>query len=356
MVVILPEVIERFAITYSEVGDLVALHQAAYFLCSVIAGIISIKTRPELIISLSTLIGGGLISLLGLVNTYAVLLIVYGILGALIAFAWVPMIRYAALHMDKKQRVLSLGTAACGTAIGFLINGFIIPPIVRYFGYVQLWLTLGLMTIVAGLLSFFTLRGFAKLAAPRNLIDQAPEYSVGLSAKEFPAFSFCFVLFLCGTGLVSFQTYYSSYLVENLNFSDARAMEAWIIPGILGAFSGIFLASVANRFSIKATVLACLATLAAMLLLLSLVQNVHVAKFAGITYGILYFGLFGLFSSLSWRIQFTNRRQVGYSVAPTCIWGLVQLPEALLVARSCITWEASRLFGLLPRQVSLWLS
>mmetsp|Transcript_29296 Transcript_29296/g.56900 ORF Transcript_29296/g.56900 Transcript_29296/m.56900 type:complete len:392 (+) Transcript_29296:1669-2844(+) len=295
MVIMWPRIIDQFGITYSDVGNLTAAHQGAYFFGSLAAGKIASLARPEITISIATVLGGTLVAAVGFTKAYVVLFAIYAVLGLLIACAWVPMVRYAALSMEKPQRIAALSIAACGTAIGFLINGFVISPALELAGFSTVWLGLGALTVLTGVASYVVLTVFAR-AATVQVIQSAPAKGAAFSVPAaFPVPVFYTMLFLCGAGLVSFQTYYSAYLVEDLSFSESAAAQAWILPGILGAFSGVFLTYLANRSSIKATILLCLGVLGCVFMALSAIPSALIASLAAVIYGIFYFGLFGLF-------------------------------------------------------------
>lgn len=294
MVTMWPEVLERFSISYDDIGMLTAAHQGAYFFASLIAGRLAITMAPELIISLSTVFGGVIIVLIGFIDQSVFLFAAYGTLGALIALSWVPMVRYAATRFDKRQRVTALSAAACGTAIGFLANGFLVPLALDSFGVFRLWVLVGSLTVLVGCVSLIMLASFhaeSVLDEHRATITQFPETA---DLPDFPTNRFCALMFFCGVGLVSFQTYFAAYLSEDLQLTEASAARAWVLPGALGSVSGLVLAFVANRCSIKRTVQLCLFVLGNAILALGLGGGSGFALFAGIAYGLLYFGLFGL--------------------------------------------------------------
>ena len=294
LVTMWPEVLVRFSISYDDIGLLTAAHQGAYFFASLIAGRLAITMAPELIISLSTVFGGVIIVLIGFIEQSAFLFAAYGTLGALIALSWVPMVRYAATRFDKRQRVTARSTAACGTAIGFLANGFLVPLALESFGVFLLWFLAGSLTILVGCVSLIMLASFraeSVLNERRATITRSPENT---DLPAFPTNRFCALMFFCGVGLVSFQTYFAAYLSEDLQFTEASAARAWVLPGALGSVSGLFLAFVANRCSIKRTVQLSLCVLGTAILALGLGGGSGFALFVGITYGLLYFGLFGL--------------------------------------------------------------
>ncbi|WP_187430192.1 hypothetical protein ROLI_046970 (plasmid) [Roseobacter fucihabitans] len=294
MVTMWPEVLERFSISYDDIGMLTAVHQGAYFLASLVAGRLATTMAPELIISLSTIFGGVIIVSIGFIDQSAFLFASYGTLGALIALSWVPMVRYAATRFDKRQRVTALSTAACGTAIGFLVNGFLVPVALESFGIFFLWVLVGSLTVLVGSVSLIILVSFraeSVLNERRITITRLPENA---DLPDFPTNLFCALMFFCGVGLVSFQTYFAAYLSKDLLFTDASAARAWILPGALGSASGLMLAFVANRYSIKTTVQLCLFVLGNAMLALGLGWGSGFAAIAGIAYGVFYFGLFGL--------------------------------------------------------------
>lgn len=294
MVTMWPEVLERFSISYDVIGMLNAVHQGAYFLASLVAGRLAIKMAPELIISLSTIFGGVIIVLIGFINQSVFLFAAYGTLGALIALSWVPMVRYAATRFDKRQRVTALSTAACGTAIGFIVNGFLVPAALESFGVLFLWVLVGSATVLVGCMSFTILVLFRPGIALNERETATTRVSKIADLPDFPNNRFCALMFFCGVGLVSFQTYFAAYLSEDLLFSAASAARAWILPGALGSASGLLLAFLANRYSIKTTVQFCLFALGNVMLALGLGGGSSFALVAGIAYGTLYFGLFGL--------------------------------------------------------------
>ena len=298
MVVTWPSVIDRFAITYADVGNLTAAHQGAYLLGSLLAGRMAVSVRPELLVSLSTVVGGALILLVGVVSDYALLSVIYASLGLLIALAWVPMVRFVALTMDKAQRVAALSIAACGTALGFLVNGFIIPPVMERYGFAELWATLGAITVLVGIASYGAFASQRRASSHSTFLNGGTPFDEPSGRSDFPALRFYSVLFLCGMGLVSFQTYYSAYLVEDLRVTQAAAAQAWILPGVLGAASGLFLTLIANRSSIKTTIQLCLVVLGSAYMALLMAGSDDVAFIAGAFYGLFYFGLFGLFPAL----------------------------------------------------------
>lgn len=258
----------------------------------------AVSDRPELVISLSTVIGGALILLVGAAREYALLFVIYAGLGLLIALAWAPMVRFVSLTIDKAQRVAALSIAACGTALGFLLNGFIIPPVMERYGFAELWTALGVITVLVGIASYGAFASLRRASSDSTVLNGGISFDEPLEQPDFPALRFYVLLFLCGMGLVSFQTYYSAYLVEDLRVTQSAAAQAWILPGVLGAVSGLFLTLIANRSSIKATIQLCLVVLGCAYMALLVAGSDDVAFVAEALYGLFYFGLFGLFPAL----------------------------------------------------------
>ena len=311
LVLIWPTIIEKFSIRYFDVGALTAFHQTMYLLSSIAAGTLVTSNRPEIAISFATIFGGVLMLSIRYIESYSLFFIVYGILGILIAYAWVPMVRYTALNMTKTVRIAALSIAACGTAVGFLVNSLFIPKAIEKFGFSNLWLGLGLVTIFIGASSYVVMRPL-KMNSQRLV---RPEWTKSVVQAEFPISIFLMISFLCGLGLVSFQTYYSAYLVEDLNYTKVAAGQAWLFPGFAGVLSGVFLTAIAYCFSVRKTIFLSLIILAIAILLMGLLNSPMSALLVSVLYGLFYFGLFGLFPALLANTvdQDTAGRVFGYA-------------------------------------------
>ncbi len=295
LVVMWPDVKARYDLDYAQVAYLVAMHQAAYLLSSIAAGYAALRVSARLLITGSTLAGGVLIAVIAFAGTFWHLLAIYTTLGALIATAWVPMIRFASQTLTPPERIAALGTAACGTAVGFLINGFVVTPVLQTQGFAALWVGAGSVTLLVGAATLAALSGLSRLPQADSVSGLGRQTATPGSKTSFPVGVFCTILFLCGFGLVSFQTYFAAYLVEDLNVSNLMAGRYWVFAGLLGAFSGVFLSYVANRSSLKLTIVLSLVALASCIALMGVLASAEVAVIAAAVYGLLYFGLFGLF-------------------------------------------------------------
>ena len=296
-VVMWPEITERLSINYSHVSVLVAFNQGAYLLMSIVAGRVAVVVSPP------ALIGGAIVGAGVLLMTFAALpwfwtlLAIYTVLGGLIALAWTPMVRFASSHMRKGDRVSALSVAACGTALGFIIDGTLALPVVRTFGFAALWLGCGAATVLVGVSTFLVLRDFRERAPAPRALGAAPAGASATAAAppDFPARTFLVVLFMCGLGLVSFQSYFAAYLVEDLGIGEKVSGQYWMASGVFGVFSGLLLSRIANRASVKTTIVGCLAVLAGAIGAMTAIGHAAVAFLVAVIYGLVYFGLFGLF-------------------------------------------------------------
>ena len=151
--------------------------------------------------------------------------------------------------IPQRHRGKALGLMSSGTAYGVFANSVIIQAFFEADGWRSIWLfTAILSAVLCGIAVALFHHGAS------NAKDMTSTQPLRSSVRELAAplpLLLLAIMFLNGLACIPFQTYLSSYLVEDHNHTITSASDVWRIIGVVGMFSGFLMGWVGDRITIR---------------------------------------------------------------------------------------------------------
>lgn len=129
---ITPDIVRELGIDYEFVGRINAFHQGAYLLFSLLGGLLCSVVSVRHLIGGSVILCGVSVTMLAFVNNPWILLCIVTLQGIFAATSWMPMVAFVAENIQEKNRGKSLGIISSGTSFGLILNGMLIPWLLKY--------------------------------------------------------------------------------------------------------------------------------------------------------------------------------------------------------------------------------
>jgi MFS family permease len=290
-----PEMTKALGLGYDAVGFASGLAQVALALAGLLSGIITPMIGTKRMILLPTLVSAVCLIVLSTTRNSTLVVILLTFLGACAGCMWVPMVAAARAEISPDHLGKALGLMSSGTAYGFMLNGLIVPPLLARWGWQSVWLVAGSLTLALVAVGAIRLGPPTARAPERAAMDsRAQSIRGGLSRRGVQVVALWLV---SGATLVPYQMYLSSMLQDAYGWPSDLAARTWSAIGVGGMLGGFLFGSIADRFSIKWTLV--------LTYLLLLLANIAVAAtdwvnavYAGvILFGLAYYAVFGLLSA-----------------------------------------------------------
>ncbi len=225
-------------------------------------------------------------------------------LGGMAASAWTPMVEVCQRFIARRHRGKVLGLISSGTSYGVFINGLLAPYMVQNHHWRDTWLAVGAGTAVLAVVATIFLAVQGVLARPPADAED-DEGGQGLQAlraagrrlrtlvmrKTILIWS---LMALNGFACISYQTYLSSYLRDELGYPVTLAGNLWTLIGFVGMGGGFAMGALADRITIRATLTLTYVLLALSSLIVLLHPNVATLYASSVTFGLAFYAIFGL--------------------------------------------------------------
>ncbi len=299
---LVPEIRRSYAIGQDAIGIITGLSQIGSMLLAAAAGILAPSLGP-----VRLMLGCVILTVICQIAFYFSSSVpVMGLLMFLFAgagpAAWVTIVVASQAIIPDAHRAKALGIMSSGTSYGLFLSGFLLPAVLGRADWRLAWLVFAGISGLALACIAWRLR---KIGGLKRQLASQPVQPIGTKSGRwrsvFSSQSAVLVMMLffgCGLALVPFQTYLSSMLQEGSGWSAQDTARVWSVVGISGMLGGIVLGSIADRFSIKWTLVAAFALIAIVVpaseMLAGNIALVYVAVFL---FGLCYFAIFGLISA-----------------------------------------------------------
>lgn len=294
---ITPEIVESLNIDYTFVGIINAGHQAAYLTFSMLGGILCSYLSIRALISSSVILCCISVFLLAFVNNPYILLIIVTLQGVFAAVSWIPMVEFVAENIQENIRGKAMGIISSGTSFGMILNGFLIPYILKTSDWHSVWFVFGIIAIVLGIVGIIWLYQLKETVDNvagkcKNEKDMSEEK---MNPKEKRnAIILTILLILTGIYLIPFQSYIVPVMQEDFGLSAQISGLAWSILGFIGIFSGFLGGILADITSAKKAMIIVHIVSIASIAAIVFFHNAVSALFACTIFGLTYNAIFGL--------------------------------------------------------------
>ena len=225
--------------------------------------------------------------------------IIFLLVGIGMTFCWVPMTDVITTYVNDKIRPTVMILITGGTCWGLLLIGYLIANSTP-----TKWQELfEIGAIVSGICFalFATFyygfnRDVMAIKSPESPKESASK--VGSSYKKLIAVIYI-SNFLMGFSFISFNSYYSVYLDEELFLNTSTIGTAWTINGVIGILSAILLGRAVGIFGYKKSIgLAYVLLISAIgALFIANISPQFFAYFAIILFALAYYPVYGMFPS-----------------------------------------------------------
>ncbi|MGI9461058.1 MAG: MFS transporter [Alphaproteobacteria bacterium] len=317
---IAPEIMKTIDFSYQQMGIATASAQMAFFIFAIASGYITNWIGELRLSRIGVLIAflslGGLI----IAKDFWLISIFLVLLGGSAAVVWIPMVMVAKQFFPKKHRGKALVIISSGPSYGIFINSILIHYLLDNFGWRSLWLATCLIAFFIYLLSLVMFRQVIKSSAIKNKKTIATQKSPSIIAalKSQPrnmTLIIIFMLFLNGLTCLPYLTYLSSWLVDEKNFDIKQTADLWRILSMVGMASGILMALLTDKISIKRTLILTYIILSLSLICLIATSGgmMLLPYLSVILFSLSFYPIYGLVPAYITRIYHKNHATVFFS-------------------------------------------
>lgn len=296
-----PEMMRDIEFTYRDMGLATGLAQAGFLCCALLSGLLTKRYGGFTIIRISLLTC--LLSLAGIAITdsFMVMSAMLVLLGGSAAAVWTPMAELSQRFFASRHQGKSLGLMSSGTAYGVFINSLLIAVVFQTYGWRAIWLISCVLVVLLCAGSFILLGRLERLdqpPKPQAKTRMRTEPTVASQIKSLPLGNTSLILCLMllnGFACIPFQTYLTSFLVDEHMFNLQNSANAWRLIGLIGMFSGFAMGALGDRITIRWSLLITYGALGLATAML-LVDQVGIFQLYVIAsaFGLAFYAIFGL--------------------------------------------------------------
>lgn len=258
---LLPEMKEGLALSYTQAGLLGTGYFFGYFIASGFAGTMAAKYGSRLVIGSSLLFMGATSVATGMSNSFGFALFARFLTGIGNAGAYIPAMALGSLLFSARKRGLATGIVSAGIGIGTSLVGLLVPLILAQpgLGWRWAWQVMGSINLGLGILCFiFLLDGHRILALGSNTLGDGLDRKRAQASprpeawREGIAFFRAMMplgltYFTFGFANVMFTTFFIVYVVKEAGLNNQTAGLMLSLIGTLGISCGIIWGAVSDR-------------------------------------------------------------------------------------------------------------
>ena len=296
-----PEMIKDIGFSYNQMGVTTGLVQAAFMLFALISGLITARFGAFRIIQLSSYTC--LLCLAGLffADNFIIISALLILMGGCAASVWVPMVEVSQQVIKPQHQGKAFGLMSSGTSYGVFINSLLIAYILPVYGWKLMWAITALIVLVLCIYSSFRLRSYNKptvINTNENVIVSSSTVSLKdriLSLPRMTTIAILLMMFLNGMSCIPYQTYLSSFLVNDRGLDVETSAYVWSIIGITGMVGGFLMGWLADKITVRWALFFTYLILTASTYTLLFVDIDKISLFAmAVSFGLAFYAIFGL--------------------------------------------------------------
>ena len=290
---------QSMSLPYDAVGLISGFVQAGFMASALLSGVMTVSFGALPVILGSIAICAAALGGLANVENVFVLGALLTVLGGCAAAIWVPMLEVCRAVISHRHQAKALGLISSGTSYGVFVNSLLITNFSTQYGWRFIWTVTSMCVAVLTLVGFMRLRRIGKKSAG----TPSPTHAGPRRRARFGIFSrkltlaVSFMMFLNGLSCLPFQTYLSSFIQGEAEFSQETAAIAWRLIGIVGMVGGFALGALADRITVRwAMTLTCGILAASCILLVVGAGNGYILPIylSAFGFGLGFYSVFGL--------------------------------------------------------------
>ncbi len=296
-----PEMIKDIGFSYNQMGVTTGLVQAAFMLFALISGLITARFGAFRIIQLSSYTCLLCFAGLFFADNFIIISALLILMGGCAASVWVPMVEVSQQVIKPQHQGKAFGLMSSGTSYGVFINSLLIAYILPVYGWKLMWAITALIVLVLCIYSSFRLRSYNKptvINTNENVIVSSSTVSLKdriLSLPRMTTIAILLMMFLNGMSCIPYQTYLSSFLVNDRGLDVETSAYVWSIIGITGMVGGFLMGWLADKITVRWALFFTYLILTASTYTLLFVDIDKISLFAmAVSFGLAFYAIFGL--------------------------------------------------------------
>ena len=296
-----PEMIKDIGFSYNQMGVTTGLVQAAFMLFALISGLITTRFGAFRIIQLSSYTCLLCFAGLFFADNFIIISALLILMGGCAASVWVPMVEVSQQVIKPQHQGKAFGLMSSGTSYGVFINSLLIAYILPVYGWKLMWAITALIVLVLCIYSSFRLRSYNKptvINTNENVIVSSSTVSLKdriLSLPRMTTIAILLMMFLNGMSCIPYQTYLSSFLVNDRGVDVETSAYVWSIIGITGMVGGFLMGWLADKITVRWALFFTYLILTASTYTLLFVDIDKISLFAmAVSFGLAFYAIFGL--------------------------------------------------------------
>lgn len=260
--VILPAMKDGLHFNYTQLGQLATGNFVGYLLMALVGGFLAARFGTRLVIALALALMGITMILTGFAETFGFAFAMRLFTGLGNGAAYVPAMALGSAWFAMERRGFATGIISAGIGGGTMIAGFIVPLILKDYGpegWRVAWYYMGgAVLVIAGITALLIRNrpeelGLHQVGAKHAVTD--PEVPKTTAAPlnwgdvyKKPAVWFLGVVyFMYGFSYPIYMTFFTAYLINEMNFSGGEAGGLFALVGGLSIFSGMICGRLSDK-------------------------------------------------------------------------------------------------------------
>ena len=260
---ILPAMQDRLGLSNVQTGTLQSWNLIGYLLTVVLAGMLSARYGPRVVIASSLLITALAMMLTGLFPWFENVRLGRFLAGVGGAGANVPAMALVSAWFGSRRRGLAAGAGVGGSSLGLMVTGPLVPLLLSRYGaegWRVSWFVLGGLAFAVFVLCVIFLRnrpdelGLAPVGEneSESLRRQAAQRAGVLDWSQVYRSSTLWhlaaIFFAFGFSYIIYSTFFIRYLVKEGGFTQSNAGLLWLNIGLISGISGFIWGSISDRW------------------------------------------------------------------------------------------------------------
>jgi len=260
--VVLPAMRDGLHFNYTQLGQLATGNFVGYLLMALVGGFLAAKFGTRVVISLALSLMGITMILTGLSETFGFAFTMRLLTGLGNGAAFVPAMALGSAWFVVERRGFATGIVSAGIGGGTMIAGFVVPLILEAYGadgWRLAWYYMGgAVLVVAGTAALLIRNrpedlGLRQVGAREAVSNPgAPKPTVEPlnwgNIYKMPAVWFLgLVYFMYGFSYPIYMTFFTAYLINEMNVSASEAGGLFAIVGGFSIFCGIIWGSLSDK-------------------------------------------------------------------------------------------------------------
>ncbi|HAA95660.1 MAG: MFS transporter [SAR202 cluster bacterium] len=251
----LPSMELDLSLSHTKAGAVITLANLVRIASTFVAGTLAPRYGSRFTIGAGTIGAGGAMILLGLSQTYILVLLAAALMGVGTGMALAPMMGLLSRWFQIGDRGLAAGIASMGGGFAFIFAGVVVPWLVgndAENGWRHSWFVFGAISIGIGAVSLLFLRERPSGAAapPAGQTQPRSQGAWPVAAYKNPMiWLITFLAFNSGWSQGIFSAFFGVYLSQENGVGLGTVGQMIILIGIMSLTSGTFWGTLSDRVS-----------------------------------------------------------------------------------------------------------